>query len=155
MQIATPAGAVETVSAGQTFLSDGSALTRRDPVSADDALAAGIELMRDPVAAIQQSPWYKQRFAPLLRLRDWLVEQGVEADELELLAVSADLWCLQYPKDPSAGLPPYIHRKADQPHGFACRPSAISPSRCRTASLGQTNGPIWQPTQRSRSQVIR
>ena len=43
----------------------------------------------------------------------------------------------------------YVHRQL-----FRQSPVTISPSTWMTASLGQTNGPIWQPTQRSRSHVI-
>ena len=103
--------AAQLVSAGRTFTTDGHRLTR---VHSDDTamLLAAAEATADPVAAIMQSPWYKQRFAPLLHLRDYLTDQGVEVDELTLLAISADLWCIQYPKDPAVDLPPYIHRKA-------------------------------------------
>jgi hypothetical protein len=99
------------VSAGQAFTSDGVTIARAESADMSTLLAAA-DAMKDPVAALQRSSWYRQRFAPLLHLRDYLARQGVLADETTLLAISADLWCLQYPKNPSASLPAYIHRKA-------------------------------------------
>lgn len=100
---------VEMVSAGQTFTTDGVKLVKADE---SDVPLAVAEAMRDPIGAVQRSPWYKRRFAPLLHLRDYLTERDVEVDEVTLLAISADLWCLQYPKYPADGWPQYIHRKA-------------------------------------------
>jgi len=102
---------VAMVSAGQAFTSDGVTIARAESADMSTLLAAA-DAMKDPVAALQRSSWYRQRFAPLLHLRDYLARQGVLADETTLLAISADLWCLQYPKNPSASLPAYIHRKA-------------------------------------------
>ncbi len=114
VELAANQGESESVSAGQTFITDGITLAkvedRKDEPPLD--LAALVDRMRDEVAALRTSPWYKKRFAPLLHLHDYLTAQGVEADELTLLAISADLWCIQYPKDHSANQPPYIHRKA-------------------------------------------
>jgi len=83
-------------------------------VSSDDLVTvlAAAESTVDLAEAIKHSPWYRQRFAPLLHLQDYLADRGVAVDELELLAISADMWCLQYPTDAEADLPAYIHRKA-------------------------------------------
>jgi len=83
-------------------------------VSSDDLVTvlAAVESTVDLTEAIKESRWYRQRFAPLLYLHDYLEQRGVEVDELELLAISADLWCLQYPAHAGADLPAYIHRKA-------------------------------------------
>jgi len=99
------------VSASQAFTSDGVTITRADSTNMSTLLVAA-EATKDPVAILQHSPWYQPRFAPLIYLRNYLTRQGVQADDITLLAISGDLWCLQYPKSPSADLPTYIHRKA-------------------------------------------
>lgn len=110
VQLAPKQGAAQVVSANQTYETDGNALVRVDTTSAPPAdLLAGII---DPVDLLQQSPWYRKRFAPLLELGDYLRAKGVEVDETALLSISADLWCLQYPKQQVADLPPFIHRKS-------------------------------------------
>ncbi|HUW82138.1 MAG TPA: FecR family protein, partial [Phycisphaerae bacterium] len=82
-------------------------------VPSDDIVTvlAAAESTVDLTEAIKESQWYRQRFAPLLYLQDYLAARGVDVDDLELLAISADLWCLQYPTDAGADLPAYIHRK--------------------------------------------
>ena len=102
-------GDTRLVYAGQSFTTDGTAFT---PSDGPNVLLAAVEFVKDPVALIQQSSWYQQRFAPLLHLRDYAIKHGVEVDEPTLLALSADLWSLQYPKDSAATPDPYIHRRA-------------------------------------------
>lgn len=111
VQMSTRQGGLQAVSAGQAFATDGVALCRVEPHEIDP-LKSVFESVVDPAASVRQSSWYRQRFAPLLHLRDFLVKQGVDADEMTMLAISADLWCLQYPKNPQATKTPYIHRKA-------------------------------------------
>ena len=109
VQLARPDRPAITVAAGQEYSTHGDVLVRLD---GDERLLALADELKDPVAAAMRSPWYKERFSPLLHLRDYLVSRGVEADELTLLAISAEPWCLQYPKDADAGHPPFVHRLA-------------------------------------------
>ncbi len=128
VRMSVPAGArrsppsVQMVAAGQSFTSNGVKIIR-DPIDLSMLLAAS-ETTNDPVIALQRSPWYRQRFAPLLALRDYLRNRGEPVDELTLLAISGDLWCLQYPKDSSTCRSRHLHRKAGLEraarfHGYA------------------------------------
>jgi hypothetical protein len=114
VEFASRQGETRMVSAGETFVTDGGRLARsgsNDTLPIHALIRRSIDETAD-ARSFLQSPYCRERFAPLLHLGEYLRSQGVEADDLTLLAVSADLWCLQYPKDPDAGLPPFIHRKA-------------------------------------------
>jgi|GEM_PF-5389006 len=114
VQLKAQHGSTQLVSAGQTYSTDGTSMVKVDSPSAElpDALANVIDRATDEVGSLINSPWYRERFAPLVHLGEYLRDQGMDADDMTLLAISADLWCLQYPKDPTANLPPYIHRQA-------------------------------------------
>jgi ferric-dicitrate binding protein FerR (iron transport regulator) len=113
VQFVSRAGQVRAVAAGQAYATDGTVLCavgfpdNRQPML---AIATGLA---DRAASIRTSPWYKERFAPLLALRDGLVARKVAVDERTLLAISGDLWCLQYHKTAAAAASgAFRHRRA-------------------------------------------
>lgn len=114
VDMATVAGDMQRVSAGQKVATDGCRLVRVEHSSASDPVnmfswIAGDAA--DELAGLRKSPWYQQRFTPVLRLRDYLLARGEQADELSLIAISADMWAVQRPKTTGAKIP-YLHRKA-------------------------------------------
>jgi len=108
--LATHSGIVRQVTAAETYRTDGVTLTE---VPAWDAPFHGRlpQAVSDPVSTAMQSPWYRRRFAELVELKEALAAWGVKAAPFELLAVSAELWNLQYPKTPAASCPPFIRRR--------------------------------------------
>jgi len=108
VQVVLESGTSRQVASGHSILTGGQ--TFKD-TSKGSRLTGLLDSLADPIQSLRESDWYQERFAHLIALKSYLVEQGIEVNENTLLALSGDLWCLQYSKHSFAGQAPWIHRK--------------------------------------------
>ncbi len=109
VRMSTRTGASRTAVADEALTTAGAAIVP-DPGQGLDEAAA--DVLADPLRGLRESTWYQHRFASLLQLRDYLSEHKVPADEVALLAVSAEPWCLQRPRAAAVGASDFLERKA-------------------------------------------
>jgi len=111
VMLTTRGGLVQQVAADQSWQTDGIELARL-PDSSHGLIKPLLESHCDLATASLERAGFGARFAPLRAFRDHLADTGRHVDDIELLAVSAELWNLQYPKETHPGTAPFAHRRA-------------------------------------------